>query len=195
MESKEIPWLEGIVQIDEAYLGGKPKNMHRDKREKLRDNRDKNKMMVIGFRDHEGKMLAFPIARPNSSIIRDAVRDHVKKGSTILTDGLPAYRPLGREGYKHEWVDHSVGEYVRGMATTNGVESFWALLKKGYEGTYHRMAIYHIRRYVNEFSYRYNIGQGCGPRTIGKLLDNAVGCRLKYRVLRGLQPADCLANA
>ena len=90
---------------------------------------------------------------------------------------------LSRYGYNHGWVNHSVGQYVNGLATTNGIESFWALLKRGYVGTFHYMSWKHLHHYVNEFASRYNAGPGNGFRTIGTVLQSTFGKRLTYKRL------------
>ena len=120
---------------------------------------------------------------PNARTLQDAVLDRVRFGSTVYTDSLPAYSILSDFGYTHEAVNHSIGEYVRGMATTNGIESFWALLKRGYMGTFHYISWKHLHRYVNEFTSRHNSGQGNGFRTIGRVLAGMVGRRLTYKRL------------
>ena len=112
----------------------------------------------------------------------------MERGSTVYSDGHPAYAVLSKFGYTHEWVNHTTGQYVNGLATTNGIESFWALLKRGYVGTFHYMSWKHLHRYVNEFSARHNAGPGNGLGTIGGVLDTMLGKRLT------LQSADSLDN-
>ena len=107
----------------------------------------------------------------------------VEPGATVYTDGHPAYGILSKFGYGHQWVNHSVGQYVNGLATTNGIESFWALLKRGYVGTFHWMSWKHLHRYVNEFSYRYNAGPGNGFRTIGIGIRKMEGKRVTFKEL------------
>lgn len=195
MECKEEPWLEGIVQVDESWFGGKRKNMHEWQRRAMGDDYNANKMLVQGFRDNKGHYHALPVARPNAKTLRDSVLRYVAPGSEVHTDGEPAYQSLAQYGFRHFWVNHKVGQYVDGQVTINGVESLWALMKRGYIGTYHHIALYHLRRYMAEFTYRLNSGKGQGLRTIGGIMDGAVGRRLKWRVLMGREPADCLANA
>ena len=195
MENREIPWLEGIVQVDEGWFGGRKKWMHADKKKELTKNPNANKIMIMGFYANNGQRFALPVARPNAEILRDAVRSYVASGSEIWSDGEPAYRSLVREGYSHRWVNHKIGQYVDKGVTVNGVESFWALMKRGYVGIYHHLSTHHIRRYIAEFIFRLNAGKGNGPEAIGGVLDGAVGRRLKWRVALGREAADCLANA
>lgn len=147
--------FSGQVEIYEAYIGGKEKNRHQSKR--LNEGRGPSgKQAVVGLRARSGQVRAVPVKEADGSTLRTAVVENVKRGSMIFSDGHPAYG--GIPGYGHETVSHSTGEYVRGMAHTNGIESFWALLKRGYVGTHHYMSFKHLHRYVNEFAFRLNSG-------------------------------------
>ena len=195
MESRELPWLEGTIQVDETWVGGKFKSMHASKKKELGYDWMANKTMVMGFRTHDGKVVAFPVDGNDADTLLEHVLTHVKPGSTVWSDGAAAYQELKDYGYDHEWVNHTTHEYVRGMVTTNGIESFWALVKRGYDGTYHFMSWRHLRRYVNEFSFRLNAGPGNGEGTISLVLDGAEQRRLKWRVLIGREKATSLADA
>ena len=163
--------------------------MHADKQKALKNNPLANKFAVWGALSHNGKVVAFPVSNTDAQTLQDAALTHIKGGSTVYTDGQPAYQVLESYGYKHDWVNHSIKQYVNGLVTTNGIESFWALLKRGYVGTFHVMSWQHLHRYVTEFSYRYNSGPGNGDRTIGMLITNAIGRRLKWRVAIGREAA------
>ena len=110
-----------------------------------------------------------------------AIKAHITPGATIYSDGAVCYH--GLDEYEHASVAHSLGEYVRGRVTTNGVESFWALLKRGYVGTHHWWSVQHLHRYVDEFAYRLNDGRDNNPPTMARMWDGTLGKRLTYREL------------
>ncbi len=100
--------------------------------------------------------------------------------ATVYTDEAGAYETLP---FDHETVKHSVGEYVRGKAHTNGVESFWSMLKRGYIGTYHHMSPQHLQRYVDEFSGRHNVRELNTLQQMGEIVASAANTRLRYKDL------------
>ncbi len=173
--------LSGVVEVDETYIGGKAKNMHASKKKK--GNPNPNKFAVVGLKAHDGRVIAFPVSDTTPWGLARVVRTNVEKGSTVYSDGHPAYQLLAQCGYTHSWVNHSVGQYVNGQATTNGIESFWALLKRGYVGTFHFMSWKHLARYCSEFAYRQSAGPGNGFRTMGDVLRRMDGKRLTWERL------------
>ena len=170
--------LTGIIELDETWVGGKEGSKHADK--KLHGHWQDGKIPVFGLRDHTGQVVMFPIPGVGRATLEKAILDNVAPGSTIYTDGHPGYRGLPDLGFEHEYVVHEVGEYVRGMATTNGIESVWAVFDRAYMGTFHYISPKHLWRYLNEFSSRLNAGPGNGFKTIARTLRNMRGHRLKW---------------
>ena len=183
MKQNKTPVMTGIIQIDETWIGGKAKNIHKSIKKQEGWTGMGNKFAVIGLRQDDGTVIIFPVPDTYAETLQNAVLDNVKPGSTIWSDEAPAYKPLLGYGYIHEWVTHGSGEYVRDMVTNNGVESFWALLKRGYIGTFHYVSWKHLHRYCDEFAYRHNAGKGNGFETIGGVLRCMVGKRVTYQQL------------
>ena len=146
--------------------------------------------MVVAVKDRETKRVAAQVIDDvDSETLGEFVDEHASKDAMVYTDGSSAYR--GRKN--HESVAHSVGEYVRGQVHTNGVESFWAMLKRGYTGVYHRLSPKHLQSYVNEFAGRHNIREYDTIRQMQHVVLGMVGQRLMYRQLTA--PTDRSAEA
>ncbi len=156
--------MGGIIEVDEAYIGGKDKNRHFSKKSRqVRNTKGPQpfgkrvgfgKVGVIGAIERKGNVVARVIggmdARTMSGFVRTLARDRV---SLVVTDEAPIYENLG---LPHESVHHASNEYVRGNVHTNNIESFWSLLKRGVVGTYHKVSKDYLPLYLNEFSYRHN---------------------------------------
>lgn len=173
--------LRGIVEVDETHVGGLEANKHESK--KLHAGRGPvGKQPVIGLRERGGRMVARPVEALDANSLQAAIHRHVEYGSTIHTDESGAYADLGTLFYQHETVNHGAGEYARGDVTVNGIESAWAVLKRGLVGVYHHVTPKHLGRYVHEFTFRLNDGD-VKRHTLARLdslIALTVGKRLTY---------------
>ena len=148
--------FDGPVEVDETYIGGRKKNMSKAKRREAFGRGPAGKTMVMGAKDRAtNRVTAQVIERKDRETMQGFVADHAAPGAKVYTDQAGGYH--GMTGFDHEQVNHNVAEYVRGMAHTNGVESFWSMLKRAHKGTFHNISPKHLDRYVHEFAGKHNI--------------------------------------
>jgi len=171
--------LEGVVESDETFIGGKNKNRHADKKVKYGQGRSyKDKTPVHGLLERGGQLRAFVVPNTKLEILEPLILEHVKWGSKLMTDEWYSHIPV----YDHNIVRHGAKQYVDGEAHTNSLENFWAHLKRAIIGIYHKVSPKHLQRYVDEAVYRYNNRLLADAHKALNLLNTANGS-LKYKQL------------
>lgn len=170
--------MDGDVEVDETYIGGKAKNMHAVQRKTKEQYR--NKATVIGVLKRDGELRAAHLPNSTRETIQNTVRENVSTDARLITDRAQQYKTL--HDYDHHAVNHSLGEYVRGDVHTNSIESVWALFKRQVNGTHHWVSKKHLQAYINEMTWRFNRRDQEEGERVNNLL-RIVGGRLTYAEL------------
>ena len=172
----------GPVEADECYIGGKVGNMSNRRRKQFAGQKFANKTTVAGVRDRETKQVRVAVIEGETGpMVRGLVAGSTTAETKLYTDESAIYAHTGN----HESVKHSAREYVRGEVHTNGMESFWSMLKRGYVGTFHRMSMEHLPRYVTEFEGRHNARDLDTAEQMAAMVRGAENRRLRYSDLIG----------
>lgn len=153
----DTPALEGEVEMDEMYLGGRETNKHESKRtEKTQGRSTKTKTPIFGMVEREGSVRAMKVENTQAKTLMPIIKQFVADNAKVFTDELSAYNGLASEGYIHGVIRHGIKEYSKGGITTNSIEGFWAHFKRVVFGTYHFVSKVYLQRYIDEAVYRYN---------------------------------------
>ena len=170
--------FSGPIEVDETYMGGKLGNMHGKQRREARNKPDLGKVPAVGVKDRAtNKVSARTIVDADKPTLQGFVAEHAAPDAMVYTDEGRAYHGLP---FDHETVCHSAGEYVKGQASTNGMESFWSMLKRGHAGTFHKISPKHMDRYVQEFVGRHNIRDADTIVQMSGIVAGMEGKRLTY---------------
>jgi len=176
--------LSGEVEVDETFIGGKARNMHiAVKKRRITGTGGKDKAKVMGMLEHGGKVRTIVIETRKKHELQANVRQHVEAGAALYSDELQSYS--GLEGdYAHQVINHAV-KYVEGNVHTNGTENYWSLLKRGISGTYVSVEPFHLFRYLDEQSFRYNNRNDLNDGRFILALSGITDKRLTYKRLTG----------
>ena len=175
------PKFSGPVEVDETYMGGKRKNMSKAKRATLEGRGAVGKTTVAGAKDRAtNHVSARVVPDTGKATLQGFVAAHAAPGATVYTDEHASYQGMP---FAHEAVKHGVAEYVRGMAHTNGMESFWSMLKRAHTGTFHKMSPKHLDRYVRQFAGKHNLREEDTIDIMRNVVAGLIGKCLMYNQL------------
>ena len=173
----------GPAEADETFVGGERDRMHKWQRDQLKGRGTVGKAIIAGIKDREtGRVEVQVIPDQSALTLQGFVIRNTEPDAVVYTDDALGYKGINR---KHGSVKHSVGEFVNGQITTNGIESFWSMLKRGYKGTYHKMSFKHLQRYADEFAGRHNVREMDTIDQMSLAVQEAEGKRLSYKELIG----------
>jgi len=183
--------LNGMVEVDETYVGGKNKNRHKDKKVKNSQGRASiDKTPVVGLIERGGRVLTFVAENTDSETLHQIIDNNVSNEAIIVTDAYKSYVGLNKK-YNHVVVKHEDGGYVKKIGAhkfhTQNIENFWSVFKRGYVGIYHYMSKGHLHRYCTEFGYRYNTRELAPIERFEQVLSYVSKARLTYNDLIGKQ--------
>jgi transposase-like protein len=155
---KEDVQLNGIIQVDEAFIGGSTTNMHKNhiKKKNIKCDGKEHKNTVLGMIDNENSIVLKVIQKANKQHIRPVLKRVITKESTLVTDGHGSYVSLKDDFRKHIAIIHKKGERVKGKYNMSSIEGFWALLKRAVTGVYHCLSIKHLQSYMDEIAFKFN---------------------------------------
>ncbi len=176
-----VELFRGPIEVDEVNLGGKRRNMPKSKRRQLSGRGPVGKTAVVGAKDREtGQVAAMVVQSADKGTLHGFVEGHTVPNAKVYTDDAKAYVGMDRD---HDSVNHSVGEYAKRMARTNGIESHWSMIERGYHGTFHHFSAKHTFRYIAEFAVRHDFREADTITQTELVAEWSKGRRLRYREL------------
>ncbi len=197
LQSEHGGKLDGEIEADETFIGGKARNMHAAKRRRLGISQSRSmigKVAVMGLlqRHGEGSRVRMQvISNRRKHQLEQIIGQHVEAGATLHTDALRSYDRMASRGYVHHVIDHAE-QYVDGQVHTNGLENFWSLLKRAIKGTYVSVEPFHLFRYLDEQAFRFNNRKMTDALRFALALKGIINKRLTYSALTGSElPQTC----
>lgn len=175
--------LGGDVEVDETFIGGKARNMHKDRWAETKEEKYQGKAIAFGMVERGGKVRTSVVDTRKKKELQKQVRQSAQAGAAIFSDELLSYQGLD-DDYKHAVINHAI-VYVRGNVHTNTMENFWSLVKRQLHGTYISVEPYHLYRYLDEQSFRYNERHGRDAERFERVCRQIVGRRLTWKILTG----------
>jgi transposase-like protein len=183
MQNGSFAKLSGHVEIDETFVGGKARFMHKSRRANVGNTGFVGKIAVMGLLERDGEVRCQIVPNTRRKSLEPIVQQHIETGTNVYSDNLPSYRQLDAE-YIHKVIDHAE-KYVDGQIHTNGIENFWALLKRSIKGTYVSVEPFHLFRYLDEQTFRFNTRKGTDADRFVKAAAALTGKRLTFNELTG----------
>jgi hypothetical protein len=195
MQTKSFTKIDGETEVDETYIGGKARNMHKGRRERIGLSQHRSmmgKVAVMGLLERHGKdghstIRLEVVEGRKRRHFTPVIEKHVEHGASVNTDSHPSYAELAKT-YSHKVIDHAE-KYVDGQIHTNGCENFWSLLKRTIKGTYVSVEPFHLFRYLDEQAFRFNKRKGTDADRFGDVLGSVTGRRVMYKELIAAEPA------
>ena len=173
--------VSGDVEVDGAFIGGLEGNKHYNKR--LFNNWRMGRSEVMGAVQRNGPVITQVVPHENEEHVLGFILTNIYRDSTVYSDEHGSFNKVSWYGFIHRRVNHGRGIYVDGDSHSNTIESFWAILKRGFKGVYHHWSKKHLDLYLGEYEIRWNLRDVSEGRRFVELLENVNGNRLTYRQL------------
>jgi transposase-like protein len=189
MQAGSFEKVSGDFEVDESFIGGLARNMHKNRKAKITGTGGAGKEVVMGLLDRNTRKIRLRhVKNTQGETLQGVIREYVEGGSYVYSDAWVAYNGLDRE-YIHQVIDHAE-TYVKGNVHTNGIENFWSLLKRGLKGTYVSVEPFHLFRYLDEQAFRYNNRQTNDGSRFVDVMRGVTGKRVTYQKLTGKEQAS-----